>query len=157
MGIYSSWRECRPQVYCCKGARYRKFENLIEAKEYCENDGRYYIYPVYVDGACRNNGRENAKGGYGVYYGDEDPRNVSVPLDRVDPNGIRPTNQRAELWAMNHALKNILNELQDETEKEKLLFIVIQFMPSIVLLNGRKNGFTMDGKIVEVVQFPIKN
>ena len=58
---------------------------------------------------------------------------------------------------MNHALKNILNELQDETEKEKLLFIVIQFMPSIVLLNGRKNGFTMDGKIVEVVQFPIKN
>ena len=61
-------------------------------------------------------------------------------LDRVDPNGIRPTNQRAELWAMNHALKNILNELQDETEKEKLLFIVIQFMPSIVLLNGRKMG-----------------
>ena len=32
VGIYSSWRECRPQVYCCKGARYRKFENLIEAK-----------------------------------------------------------------------------------------------------------------------------
>ncbi|AOW30219.1 ribonuclease HI [Candida albicans P57072] len=121
VGIYSSWRECRPQVYCCKGARYRKFENLIEAKEYCENDGRYYIYPVYVDGACRNNGRENAKGGYGVYYGDEDPRNVSVPLDRVDPNGIRPTNQRAELWAMNHALKNILNELQDETEKGKAI------------------------------------
>lgn len=121
IGIYLSWKECRPQVYFYKGARYRKFENLIEAKEYYENDGRYFIYPVYIDGACRNNGRQNAKGGYGVYYGEDDPRNASVPLDDVDSYAVRPTNQRAELWAMNHALKNILEELQDETEDGKAM------------------------------------
>jgi len=32
---------------------------------------------VYIDGACSNNGKPNAVAGYGVYFGDNDPRNES--------------------------------------------------------------------------------
>lgn len=30
---------------------------------------------VYIDGACSNNGKSNAKSGYGVYFGENDKRN----------------------------------------------------------------------------------
>lgn len=30
---------------------------------------------VYIDGACSNNGKPNAKAGYGIFFGDKDPRN----------------------------------------------------------------------------------
>ena len=32
---------------------------------------------VYTDGACSNNGKPYARAGYGVYFGKDDPRNVS--------------------------------------------------------------------------------
>lgn len=31
---------------------------------------------VYIDGACSNNGQSNARAGYGVYFGEDDPRNA---------------------------------------------------------------------------------
>ncbi|EMG48055.1 Ribonuclease H, putative, partial [Candida maltosa Xu316] len=69
---------------------------------------------VYVDGAARGNGRSaNAPSGYGVYYGENDSRNAAVPLDTVDKGtSFKPTNQRAELHAVNHALRNIHNDLK---------------------------------------------
>lgn len=54
---------------------------------------------VYTDGAATGNGRDGARAGYGVYWGDDDPRNVSQPL-----MGSRQTNQRAELQAIISAL-----------------------------------------------------
>ena len=33
------------------------------------------IINVYTDGACSNNGKPNAKAGYGVYFAENDPRN----------------------------------------------------------------------------------
>lgn len=69
---------------------------------------------VYVDGASRGNGKSaNAPSGYGVYWGPNDPRNAAVPLDKVDRGtSFKPTNQRAELRAINHALKDIHNDLK---------------------------------------------
>ena len=32
---------------------------------------------VYTDGACVDNGKAYARAGYGVYFGKNDPRNVS--------------------------------------------------------------------------------
>ena len=32
---------------------------------------------VFTDGACRNNGKQNAIAGIGVYFGENDIRNVS--------------------------------------------------------------------------------
>jgi len=57
---------------------------------------------VYTDGACRNNGSAKAAGGVGVFFGVNDPRNVSEPLDEP---GIRATNNRAELTAMIRAVE----------------------------------------------------
>tara|TARA_Y100000310_G_scaffold143746_1_gene143058 strand:+ start:10057 stop:10545 length:489 start_codon:yes stop_codon:yes gene_type:complete len=59
---------------------------------------------VYTDGAVSNNGRKNAVGGVGVWFGDdEDERNVS---ERFLLNPI--TNQRAELFAVVRALGILL-------------------------------------------------
>ncbi|KAG2198874.1 hypothetical protein INT47_010279 [Mucor saturninus] len=58
---------------------------------------------VYTDGASSNNGNENARAGYGVYWGDNDPRNASVRLPG------NQTNQRAEASAVIHALEQSLN------------------------------------------------
>ncbi|KAJ1844687.1 Ribonuclease H1, partial [Coemansia sp. RSA 2703] len=55
---------------------------------------------VYTDGAAQGNGRANARGGVGVYFGPNDSRNVSEPL-----SGPRQTNQRAELTAIIRAME----------------------------------------------------
>ncbi|RCH83712.1 Ribonuclease H1 [Rhizopus stolonifer] len=59
------------------------------------------ISVVYTDGASSNNGKGHARAGYGVYWGDNDPRNASVRLP-----GSRQTNQRAEASAVIHALES---------------------------------------------------
>lgn len=58
------------------------------------------VLRIYTDGSSRSNGREGAKAGFGVFFGQGDPRNVSEPL-RGEPQ----TNQRAELMAMQRALE----------------------------------------------------
>ena len=59
------------------------------------------VLHVYTDGSCVNNGKPNAKAGYGVYFGNRDPRNVSAHL--IGP----ATNNRAELTALIAALEII--------------------------------------------------
>lgn len=62
---------------------------------------------VYVDGSCLANGQSGkARGGYGCYYGDNDARNVSAPLD---PNE-RQTNNRGELKAVLHAVRRATSD-----------------------------------------------
>ena len=51
-------------------------------------------YYVYTDGACSNNGKENAKAGIGIYFQDNDSRNVSKRITG------KQTNNRAELLAI---------------------------------------------------------
>ena len=55
---------------------------------------------VFTDGSCLNNGTKYASGGIGVYFGDDDPRNLSEKL-----NGEKQTNNRAELTAVIRALQ----------------------------------------------------
>jgi ribonuclease HI len=57
---------------------------------------------IYTDGACLNNGKPGAKGGYGIYFGKNDCRNQYGPLPK---NHIPHTNQRAELLAILLALR----------------------------------------------------
>lgn len=64
---------------------------------------------VYTDGASSHNGQERAVAGYGVYWGDNDDRNVSEPLE-----GEKQTNQRAEAMAIIKALE------QSQDMKESL-------------------------------------
>jgi len=51
-------------------------------------------YYVYTDGACSNNGQEGAKAGIGVWFGEDDPRNVSRTIEGTQ------TNNAAELQAI---------------------------------------------------------
>lgn len=76
---------------------------------------------VYVDGACSHNGKgaSKAKGGYGVYYGPGDCRNVSRPL----PSHENQTNNRAELYAVIYAMKTTLDVQQKEEHRFVLSLI----------------------------------
>lgn len=70
---------------------------------------------VYVDGACRNNGKPTAKAGVGVYFGEDDSRNISKPLD-----GDIQTNNRAELTAMLISLQLLLKTEDVELDQFKV-------------------------------------
>lgn len=57
---------------------------------------------VWTDGACTNNGKPSAVAGYGVYFGENDERNISARLEG------KQTNQRAELMAVIKAIESII-------------------------------------------------
>ncbi|CAI5760546.1 unnamed protein product [Candida verbasci] len=98
---------------------------------------------IYVDGASRGNGQnKNAPSGYGVYYGPNDIRNASVGLHEVDFNQT-PTNQRAELHAMKHALENILNELNSNSNKRSEIYSDSNY--SIQAINNWSNTWRKNG------------
>lgn len=103
-GIFSNWAECNEQVKGFPNAKYQKFDTEEAAKNYItkyqfvtdkivtnELEPDYYIY---TDGACSNNGKENALAGIGIYFGEGDKRNTSQKIKG------KQTNQVAELQAI---------------------------------------------------------
>ena len=83
--------------------QFKTKENAENYLKYGKIDGVIKNISVFTDGACTNNGKPGAKAGIGVYFGVEDPRNVSRKIDG------RQTNNRAELLAIMEVFK-ILNE-----------------------------------------------
>ena len=63
---------------------------------------------IYTDGACTNNGRKNAKAGYGIYFGENDPRNTSGLIE-----GIKQTNNVAELTAILYVYDIVSDEINN--------------------------------------------
>lgn len=57
---------------------------------------------VFTDGSAYKNGSKHCVGGYGVFWGLEDPRNVSIPVLKHPV-----TNNICELKAILHALQNM--------------------------------------------------
>jgi ribonuclease HI len=108
-GIYESWKDCEKEVKGFKGAIYKKFKTKNEALEFLNldliKDENNDIIKVYTDGSCINNGKEGSKGGIGIFFGDNDVRNVSKQLksDKI-------TNNVAELSALNEALDILKDE-----------------------------------------------
>lgn len=78
-------------------------------------------YFVYTDGACMNNGKEDAMAGIGIYFGENDPRNVS---QRVEG---KQSNNTAELGAIIYTYSLIENDIRDG----KLVGIVSDSMYAI--------------------------
>lgn len=70
--------------------KYRKYEHVV--------DNSIAEIVVFCDGSCVGNGKLGAKGGVGVYFGLNDPRNVSTGFPG------KQTNNRAELYAILAAL-----------------------------------------------------
>jgi len=65
------------------------------------------ILHVYTDGACSNNGTEDAKAGIGIFFGVDDPRNLSEKISG------KQTNNTAELSAIIKTFSIIANDLKD--------------------------------------------
>jgi ribonuclease HI len=103
--------ECEKEVKGYKGAIYKKFKLESDAILFLNNGVKKEdrnIIKVYTDGSCINNGKKGSKAGIGIFFGNEDKRNVSrkLNLDRV-------TNNVAELSALIEALDILKNESRD--------------------------------------------
>ena len=133
IGIFLNWNDCNNSVKGYKNALYKKFDtkeeadNFIKANKINIDDINNKIqnpnnvimnskddnivfnpdYYVYTDGACSNNGRDNALAGIGIFFGINDNRNISKKIEG------KQTNNTAELTAIvetYHIIKNdILN------------------------------------------------
>lgn len=64
------------------------------------------MIPIYTDGACSKNGYAEAKAGIGVFFGDNDERNVSALVN----SDYKQTNNVAELLAFIRAIKIVAND-----------------------------------------------
>src|SRR5579859_492966 len=123
--------------------------------EYSDGEQQYLDTPdfldiattlvVFVDGACVNNGKPEAKGGYGVYFGSNSDYNVSNALKSHTPQ----TSQRAELMACLVALNQVERVAQDVDFDPPLKMVLIA-TDSAYLVNSltgyvykwRENGYT---------------
>ena len=131
IGIFLTWDECNESIKGFKQARYKKFktreeaENFIQSKDIVETKptsitsffeqkrepsteiSHEFIpdYYVYTDGACINNGSESAMAGMGIYFGPDDPRNVSQRIDG------KQSNNTAELTAIIKTFSIIENDI----------------------------------------------
>ena len=148
-GIYRSWEECKTMVNGFSGALYKSFLTLKEAEEYLGVDGSNIEVKedigvssnitssiiVYTDGACSNNGQRGAKAGIGVYFSDDDPRNLSEQLP-----GEKQTNQRAELYAAIRALEvsDPKSSLEIRTDSSYLVKGMTEWLPKWLSLRVSK-------------------
>ena len=104
VGIFENWNDCKSSVSGFRGAIYKKFDSKSEAETFIQVNQTTEIQPntipeeidysVYTDGACSNNGKASACAGIGVFFGKDDPRNVSRKVVG------KQTNNTAELTAI---------------------------------------------------------
>ncbi|CAG8793802.1 7698_t:CDS:1, partial [Gigaspora rosea] len=108
-GIYMTWNKCKEQIHRYPGALYKTFYTKQQARNYIneDNENETSKLKVWTDRYCENNGKKNALGSIGVFFGNNDPRNLSERLP-----GERQTNNRAELYAAIRALE-IVDDEQD--------------------------------------------
>lgn len=140
-GIYNTWGDCKIEIDKFPGAKYKKFKTKKQALEYittfkviespektikqtyfkpnletCFSDKN--ITTVFTDGCCINNGKMDSYklGGYGIYFGYNDPRNLAEPyLDT-------PTNNKAELYAIIKTMEIVIPKLKTEKSHRLLIF-----------------------------------
>ena len=134
-GIYDTWFECLENTNGFKGAVFKKFKTIEEAQKFINEANELNNYDdidyfVYTDGSCINNGKENAVAGYGIFFGDDDPRNVSKRVKG------KQSNNSAELTAIIKTYKII----KDDIKKGKKIGIITDSFYAIRCIKsyGRK-------------------
>jgi ribonuclease HI len=127
IGIFLNWNDCNNSVKKYKNALYKKFntkeeaDNFIKVNEKNMNNNiqNHNIivnskddnivfnpdYYVYTDGACSNNGKDNALAGIGIFFGINDNRNISKKIEG------KQTNNTAELSAIIETYHIIENDI----------------------------------------------
>jgi ribonuclease HI len=118
VGLFSTWDSCNSATKGYSGAIFKKFQTEEEAKAFLQEpvhsvkavqkepvisirDEFIPDYYVYTDGSCSNNGKPNAAAGIGIYFGEDDIRNVSLRIDG------KQSNNTAELTAIIHTYELI--------------------------------------------------
>lgn len=93
-----------------------------------ETDDDGYVQ-VYTDGACSSNGKNSARAGLGVYWGDGHPLNISEPVSG------RATNNCGEIQAATRAIKqaiqNGITKLSINTDSKFLINSVTKWIPGM--------------------------
>lgn len=128
-GIYSTWDECKIQVDGFKGAKYKKFNNLIEAQNFIADIQHIIIDPnttIYGDGGFNKYSRPDAWGsvvnGFGVdilghfthLLTDMNLKEVNLPKGKriiivSNFSGVEQQNNGAELLAAVASLRIAIN------------------------------------------------
>ena len=94
---------------------------------------------VYTDGSCVNNGYANARAGIGIYFGENDPRNVSRSVVGKQTNNV------AELTAVIEAYELLKEDIQKGGE-----FVIVTDSEYVIKcvtnygLRCARNGWTKD-------------
>jgi len=103
------------------------------------------IFTVYTDGACSNNGYQNARSAYGIYFPEKNKIKISNISQQIESN--EHSNNIAELTAIFEALKIIKDNkinlpIHLYTDSSYCLKILIEWYEKWVrndLLKGKKN------------------
>ena len=125
IGIFLSWDDCKKSISGVKRAKYKKFdtkeaaeqfiiENKFEDKEEIitkvikdvHDDNFIPDYYVYTDGSCSNNGSNKAMAGLGIFFADNDTRNLSKRVEG------KQTNNTAELYAIIETFDLIKDDIE---------------------------------------------
>jgi ribonuclease HI len=107
VGIFTTWAECQQSVKGFKNALYKKSETKEEADAFIVPPETFEpSYYVYTDGSCLHNGKKNATAGIGIFFGLDDPRNVSKTIEG------KQTNNTAELTALLEVYSILKEDIQ---------------------------------------------
>ena len=126
IGVYNFWNDAKEQVLNYKGGLFKSFNNEKDAEDYilninsCNSDFFENIYTkydikevdyfVYTDGSCYNNGNIKSLAGIGIYFDQNNTKNVSKVIERSN----KQTNNTAELMAIIEAYEIIKNDLNSK-------------------------------------------
>jgi len=110
-------KECSSKIYTIHDPEIEmiSFESKEDAEYYLKYGTKKNknIINVFTDGSCSNNGKKNAKAGIGVYFSENDPRNISKRIDG------KQTNNTAEL----SAVIEVFHILKDNIENKNIINI----------------------------------
>ncbi|KAF7525787.1 hypothetical protein G7054_g10962 [Neopestalotiopsis clavispora] len=166
-GIYNEWAEVQNAIKDWKGVKQQSFKTRAEAVQYIQIHGdeagqksienEVSVEPpakksktskttkpiedgvlhIYTDGSSRGNGRIGAAAGVGVFFGANDPRNISERL-RGEPQ----TNQRAELTAILRALQKVSvdQDVQIHTDSKYSLNCITEWYRGWVAKGWKTQG-----------------
>ena len=109
---------------------------------------------IFTDGSTLNNqSKGKRKGGVGVFFGDEDTRNISISLEDTDTNKV--TNQVAELLA---CIKGIEKVVTSQKIGKNKIIIYTDSMYIVNMMNSwaknweKNNWKKSDNKDVENIE-----
>lgn len=143
--IKQTWTDAEKEIRGVKGCKHKKFSKLHQAEEFIRmqelnkkvietrssevNEKGMNVFPseneihVYTDGSTRFNGSDNAMGGIGVWFGEDNCLNLSEIVD-----GGKVTNQRCELTAVIRSIEivssnhDVSDSGVDENKKKLIVF-----------------------------------